>query len=60
MLACAGRSSRALPDNDYLKVENVRGNFDASVLGVYVNLPENAARGRIERANQCDGSSGLG
>ena len=41
----ANASETALPDNVYLKVENVRGNFDASVLGVYVNLPENAAPG---------------
>jgi tyrosinase len=29
------------PDNVYLKVEDVRGTFDAAVLNVYVNLPEN-------------------
>jgi tyrosinase len=39
----ANASETALPDSVYLKVENVRGNFDASVLGVYVNLPDNAA-----------------
>jgi tyrosinase len=39
----ADASETALPDNVYLKVENVRGNFDASVIGVYVNLPEHAA-----------------
>ena len=39
----ANASETALPDNVYLKVENVHGNFDASVLGVYVNLPENTA-----------------
>jgi tyrosinase len=35
-------SQTALPDNVYLKLENVRGTFDASVLGVYVNLPNDA------------------
>jgi tyrosinase len=35
-------SEIALPDKVFLKLENVRGAFDASVLGVYVNLPENA------------------
>lgn len=39
----AKASATALPDNVYLKVENVRGTFDASVLNVYVNLPENVA-----------------
>jgi tyrosinase len=38
----AAPSATALPDNVYLKLENVRGTSDASVLGVYVNLPENA------------------
>jgi tyrosinase len=32
----------AAPDNVYLKVENVRGTFDATVLSVYVNLPDKA------------------
>ncbi len=36
----ANASEIALPDNIYLKVENVRGSFDAAVLGVYVNLPD--------------------
>jgi tyrosinase len=35
----------ASPDNVYLKVENVRGTFDAAVLSVYVNLPEKARPG---------------
>ncbi len=34
-------SAVALPDNVYLKVENIRGTFDACVLGVFVNLPDN-------------------
>jgi tyrosinase len=38
----AAPSETALPDNVYLKLENVRGTSDATVLGVYVNLPENA------------------
>jgi len=36
-------SLTALPDNVYLKLENVRGTFDACVLNVYVNLPDNLA-----------------
>jgi tyrosinase len=32
----------AAPDNVYLKVENVRGNFDAAALSVFINLPEAA------------------
>lgn len=39
-LAMAAKT--AAPDNVYLKVENVRGTFDAAVLSVYVNLPEKA------------------
>jgi tyrosinase len=35
-------ATTASPDNVYLKVENVRGTFDAAVLSVYVNLPEKA------------------
>ncbi|HEY4379569.1 MAG TPA: tyrosinase family protein [Acidobacteriaceae bacterium] len=32
----------AAPDRVYLELENVRGTFDASVLSVYINLPDNA------------------
>lgn len=35
-------ATTAAPDNVYLKVENVRGTFDAEVLSVYINLPEKA------------------
>jgi tyrosinase len=42
MQSLAAPSENALPDNVYLKLENVRGTTDASVLGVYLNLPENA------------------
>ncbi len=38
----ANASETAPPDRVYLKLENVRGTFDASVLGVYVNLPDGA------------------
>ena len=38
-------SETALPDRVYLKLDNIRGNFDAAVLGVYVNLPDNAKPG---------------
>jgi tyrosinase len=45
----AEASEIALPDNVYLKVENVRGAFDAAVISVYINLPEQAdARERRE------------
>ncbi len=39
----ARASERSLPDDVYLKIENVRGNYDACVLAVYVNLPENVS-----------------
>lgn len=35
-------SETAVPDRVYLNLENVRGTQDASVLNVYVNLPEGA------------------
>ena len=35
----------AAPDNVYIKVENVRGTFDATVLSVYLDLPEGAKPG---------------
>jgi tyrosinase len=38
----AGASVAAPPDRVYLNLENVRGTHDASVLSVYVNLPEGA------------------
>jgi tyrosinase len=41
----AAPSVAAVPDRVYLKLENVRGTTDASVLGVYLNLPENARPG---------------
>jgi tyrosinase len=34
-------SATTLPDRAFLKLENVRGTFDATVLDVYVNLPHN-------------------
>src|SRR5256714_6115338 len=42
LAAVAESVQNAVPDNVYLKVENVRGTFDATVLSVYVNLPEGA------------------
>jgi tyrosinase len=42
LAAVAESVQDAVPDNVYLKVENVRGTFDATVLSVYVNLPEGA------------------
>jgi tyrosinase len=41
----ANASETGLPDKTFLKLENVRGAFDASVLGVYVDLPENDGAG---------------
>ena len=41
-------SETALPDKAFLKLENVRGTFDATVLDVYVNLPENVKPGESE------------
>jgi tyrosinase len=38
----AAPSETDLPDNVYIKLENIRGTSDASVLGVYINLPEKA------------------
>jgi tyrosinase len=38
----AGASVATPPDRVYLNLENVRGTHDASVLSVYVNLPQGA------------------
>jgi tyrosinase len=38
----AAASLSAPPDRVYLKLENVRGTLDSTVLGVYVNLPAGA------------------
>ena len=38
-------SEKAAPDRIFLNLENVRGTFDASVLSVYIDLPENAKPG---------------
>ena len=38
----AGASETAAPDRVFLNLENVRGTHDASVLTVYINLPEGA------------------
>jgi tyrosinase len=38
----AGASETAQPDRVFLNLENVRGTHDASVLSVYINLPEGA------------------
>ena len=37
----AAAAEGGLPDKTFLKLENVRGAFDASVLRVYVNSPKN-------------------
>jgi tyrosinase len=41
-LTMAAKTASPSPDNVYLKVENVRGTFDAAVLSVFVNLPDKA------------------
>jgi tyrosinase len=38
----AAASATNLPDRVFLNLENIRGTHDASVLNVYVNLPEGA------------------
>ncbi len=38
----AAASDVSIPDRTYLHLENVRGNYDAAVLSVYINLPEGA------------------
>lgn len=47
----------AFPDRIYLKLENVRGAVDSTVLGVFINLPENASA--AERQLHFAGSVGL-
>jgi tyrosinase len=44
----AKASMTAPPDKVFLKVENVRGDFDAAALSVYVNLPEKAKPGQSQ------------
>ena len=41
----ASASDTAAPDHVFLNLENVRGTRDASVLTVYINLPEGAKPG---------------
>jgi len=41
----AKASTTSLPDKVFLKIENVRGEFDATALSVYVNLPDKAKPG---------------
>jgi tyrosinase len=38
----AAASETSVPDRTYLQLENVRGTYDATVLSVYINLPERA------------------
>ncbi|HET9210446.1 MAG TPA: tyrosinase family protein [Thermoanaerobaculia bacterium] len=54
-LAAAGETAQ--PDRVFLNLENVRGARDASVLNVYVNLPEGAAPG--DHPEHLAGSVGL-
>jgi tyrosinase len=41
----AGASETAAPDRVFLNLENVRGTHDATVLNVYINLPQGAKPG---------------
>lgn len=67
----AAASATAQPDRVFLRLENVRGAQDASVLSVYINLPEGAnpndhpellagsvALFGLRRASQQDGAHG--
>jgi tyrosinase len=69
----AAVSEAALPDRVYLKLENVRGAFDATVLGIHINLSDNAAPEQrraslagtvalfgVRRASVADGEHGGG
>ena len=47
-----GASLAAPPDRVYLKLENVRGTLDATVLGVYVNLPADHGSPAVLHAHQ--------
>lgn len=44
-MSLARAAADAVPDRVFLKLENVRGNYDGSVLSVYINLPEGAKPG---------------
>lgn len=69
----AAITATALPDRTYLKLEDVRGTNDATVLGVYVNLADNASKEQrraslagqvalfgLRRASAADGEHGGG
>ncbi|GAB2920164.1 tyrosinase family protein [Paraburkholderia jirisanensis] len=51
-------SRAALPDHVYLKLENVRGTLDSTVLGVYVDLPPGPCTTDVLRAHHA-GDVGL-
>lgn len=48
MASFAKASMTAPPDKVFLKIENVRGEFDATALSVYVNLPDKAKPGKSQ------------
>ena len=50
-------SAAPVPDNVYLKLENVTGKLDSTVIGVYINLPPGA--GQEDRRAQHVGDVGL-
>ena len=50
----SGGTSR---DRVYLLLENIRGTYDAAILNVYINLPEEASQG--DHRNLLAGSVGL-
>jgi tyrosinase len=50
----SGGTSR---DRVYLLLENIRGTYDATILNVYINVPEDASQ--ADHRNQLAGSVGL-
>jgi tyrosinase len=50
-------SGSALRDRVYLILENIRGTYDATILNVYINVPEDASQGN--HRNLLAGSVGL-
>ncbi|MBN3815973.1 tyrosinase family protein [Paraburkholderia sp. Se-20369] len=56
----AAASLSAPPDHVYLKLENVRGTLDTTVLGVYVNLPADGGSPAVRRAHHAGAISLFG
>ena len=53
----ANTSGSTPHDRVYLLLENIRGTYDATILNVYINLPEEASQG--DHRNLLAGSVGL-